>query len=382
MHSRTDARRFARRHCSPRVMRVAAVAALLLLPPVAALDVVRVDQPSPTTNAVFANGLDAYGRDAACRACHAVIRALNENLIEKLVAVRSLPRTPSNYGAADAAIEAAIAPACRLSATWRDADVRRACEGMMERGEEAVAATYHRWLERGGGVDRGLGRGSERRLGGRDAWRRYDPEGWNWNYELCGRATRTCREELALHELEEFDEEVEGEGDAKRYRSEQRPSNGETVDGMLKVTAGTFHEEVVRRETDVIAYVGFPKRDKWAHFYMASVLGSVREMFHGNETARGTLEIAFVDGTHNDVPPPYGSDAQTPTVAMFGAGNKNWPRYMTDMNDGKLTAFEVLNFIMRTSTSLTTVRHANWLVESHPASALHRKIWEADDDEL
>ena len=149
---------------------------------------------------------------------------------------------------------------------------------------------------------------------------------------------------------------------------------------MLKVTAGTFHEAVVRRDADVVAYVGFPKLDKWGHFYAAAALGSVREMFASNETAREGFEIAFVDGTHNDVPPPYGSDAQAPTVAMFAAGNKNWPRYMTDMNDGKLTAFEVLQFMMRTSAKPSTVQHAHWLTQSLSQNALHRRIW--DDDEL
>ena len=53
---------------------------------------------------------------------------------------------------------------------------------------------------------------------------------------------------------------------------------------------------------------------------------------------------------------------------------------MTDMNDGKLTAFEVLQFIMRTSAKPSTVQHAHWLTQSLSRNALHRRIW--DDDEL
>ncbi|CEF99962.1 unnamed product [Ostreococcus tauri] len=365
-------------------MRVLSAPLLILtlfpLPRANALEVVTTQRTdNPSVNRVFANGLDAFGRDATCRACHALTRALNDNLISALVDIRGKAKTNANYGKMDDAIETAIAPVCRLSATWRDVDVRKACEKIMERSEDAVAATYHRWLARGGGREERTVRGEKK---SRNAWRKWDPVGWNWNYEMCGKATRACKEALSMHELEEFDEDDVAEGDSRKYRSEQRPKRGEMVDGMLKVTAGTFHEEAVRRESDVVVYVGFPKLDKWAHFYAASVLGTVREMFHANETARGFLEIAYVDGTVNDVPPPYGSDDQTPTVAMFAAGNKNWPRYMTDMNDGKLTPFEVLQFIMRTTTSAETLRHANWLATTLKHDVLHKKMWEDDHVEL
>ena len=347
-----------------------------------AVDVVRANDRAPS-NPIFPNGLDVFGRDARCRACHALVNALNENLIPSIAAERAKPASRATYGALDALIEAALAPACRLSATWRDATTRKACERLMETREDDVAAAYHRWIKRGGGSARDGGgtRGDGSRVTVAEARSgAYDPVGWNWNYEVCGRATGACREQLAMPELAEFDDDGAGDGEARKYRSEQRPADGETVDGMLKVTAGTFHEAVVRRDADVVAYVGFPKLDKWGHFYAAAALGSVREMFASNETAREGFEIAFVDGTHNDVPPPYGSDAQAPTVAKFAAGNKNWPRYMTDMNDGKLTAFEVLQFIMRTSAKPSTVQHAHWLTQSLSQNALHRRIW--DDDEL
>jgi len=183
-----------------------------------------------------------------------------------------------------------------------------------------------------------------------------------------------------MHELAEFDDEPEGDGETRKYRSEQKPDDGETVDGMLKVTAGTFHEQVVRRAADVVAYVGFPKMNKWGHFYTASALGRVRELFQSNDTAKGAFDVAFVDGTHNDVPPPYGSDSEAPTIAMFAANNKNWPRYMSDMNDGKLTVYELLQFIMRTAASRETVRHAVWLSQTLPRATLYTTPWE--DDEL
>lgn len=81
------------------------------------------------------------------------------------------------------------------------------------------------------------------------------------------------------------------------------------VDGMLKVMVGMFYEVVVRRDADVVAYVGFLKLDKWGYFYVVVVLGSVCEMFVLNEIVCEGFEIVFVDGMYNDVLLLYGSDA-------------------------------------------------------------------------
>ena len=346
---------------------------------VGAVELVQSNERAPRAR-VFANGLDAFGRDASCRACHALLNALNENLIPSIAAERAKPASKSTYGAYDDMIETALAPVCRLSATWHDATTRKACEKLMESHDGDVAEAYHRWIKRGGGIER---EANGRRDANAASWKsgKYDPVGWNWNYEICSRATRgACKESLAMHELAEFDDEPEGDGETRKYRSEQKPDDGETVDGMLKVTAGTFHEQVVRRAADVVAYVGFPKMNKWGHFYTASALGRVRELFQSNDTAKGAFDVAFVDGTHNDVPPPYGSDSEAPTIAMFAANNKNWPRYMSDMNDGKLTVYELLQFIMRTAASRETVRHAVWLSQKLPRATLYATPWE--DDEL
>lgn len=347
-----------------------------------AVEIFTANERAPT-QPIFANGLDVYGRDAKCRACHALLKALNENLIPSIAAVRAKPR--AEYGAYDDLIENALGSTCRLSATWHDATTRRSCETLMEDYETELAETYHRWIKKGGGVPREDARdargGYASHAASKLALNRYDPEGWNWNWEVCGRAMRgACKEQLAMHELEEFEDDGAGDGETRKYRSEQKPPNGETVDGMLKVTAGTFHEEVVRRTTDVLVYVGFPQTDKWKHFYLASALGAVREMFSANETARDALEISYVDGTHNDVPPPYGSDSQDATVAMFPRDNKNWPRYMTGLTDGKFTPYDVLQFIASTSSTLETVRHATWLMKHGPRNVLHRKTWDEHDD--
>lgn len=45
-----------------------------------AVEIFTVNERAPT-QPIFANGLDVYGRDAKCRACHALLKALNENLI-------------------------------------------------------------------------------------------------------------------------------------------------------------------------------------------------------------------------------------------------------------------------------------------------------------
>ena len=341
-----------------------------------AVEIITSNERAPR-NKIFDNGVDVYGRDVRCRTCHAIINALNAQLVPKISKALIGAR---EYGAFDAMIEEALQSTCRLSDTWHDASTRRACEQLMESYEDDVGATYHKWIKRGGGVE-----SQPRKTRGRGAGNaNYDPVGWNWNWEVCGKAMDgACKEQLAAHELTEFEDEDEdaSEVEQRKYRSEPRPADGELIDGMLKVTAGTFHEVVVRSDADVLVYTGHPRKDKWLHFYLASALATVREMFDSNTTIKGAFELAYVDATHNDVPPPYGNDVEKPTVALFAKGNKNWPRYMTDLNDGKLTPYDVIYFIISTSGNVQTVRHANWLLLNTPHSALYRKIFD-DNDEL
>ena len=350
---------------------------LALCSTVNAVEIVTANERAPR-NTMLANGIDVYGRDVRCRACHAILNALNAQLVPKISKALTGAR---EYGAFDAMIEDALQSTCRLSGTWHDASTRKACEQLMELHEDAVGAAYHKWIKRGGGVE-----SQPRKTFGRMAGEpNYDPVGWNWNWEVCGKAMEgACKQQLAMHHLSEFDDDDAdaSETEQRKYRSEPKPAEGELIDGMLKVTAGTFHEVAVRQnDVDVLVYTGYPRKDKWLHFYLASALGGVREMFQGNATAKGAFEIAYVDATHNDVPPPYGNDIEKPTVALFAKGSKNWPRYMTDLNEGKLTPYEILNFIISTSGNVQTVSHANWLILNTPDSVLYRKVFD-DNEEL
>jgi hypothetical protein len=39
--------------------------------------------------------------------------------------------------------------------------------------------------------------------------------------------------------------------------------------------------------------------------------------------------VGMVDADTNDVPPPYGTGGVKPTLAVYQAGNKGWPRYIS-----------------------------------------------------
>jgi hypothetical protein len=53
---------------------------------------------------------------------------------------------------------------------------------------------------------------------------------------------------------------------------------------------------------------------------------------------------------------------------------------MTSLNDGKLTPYDVLYFIISTSRSMGTILHARWLIESIPRETLYRQTWDEHDE--
>jgi len=74
----------------------------------------------------------------------------------------------------------------------------------------------------------------------------------------------------------------------------------------------------------------------------------VQELFEQNATLRGTVMVGMVDADTNDVPPPYGTGGVKPTLAVYQAGNKGWPRYISVGHDARhsihSTAFDPLAF--------------------------------------
>ena len=102
----------------------------------------------------------------------------------------------------------------------------------------------------------------------------------------------------------------------------------------------------------------------------------MKALFEG-ATEGPTLLVAAVDAEFNDAP-PYGTGTTTPTLCVYPAGNKGWPRYISDVNDGQLTARDVLFFVMNTA-SAAVAEKAKRLMETAAADVLDSKPWERDE---
>lgn len=339
----------------------------------AALGVVRgvelyVPPPeAPAETPLFANGKDVFGRGPSCRACHHMLNFVNMKLLPELEALqkkeerRKLGKDAASrrtdYGIFETVIDDAVTNACKFNEIWQDKQLRVSCLKIMEDHEDDISAAYYRWLKRGGRKD----------------------ESWSWNWEVCYKATDgACSEELAMHHLEEFADDGSGASERK-YRSEQEPPKGHRTEGLYTVVAANFHQAmVVEDKVDSLAYFAYPKKDQTYHWSLMPALQEVQKLWDRNETLKGTFKVGMVDSEMNDVPPPYGTNSKEPLLAMYPAGNKGWPRYITDMNNGELTVYDVLFFIRNTASINTAVAAAKFMAEL-PESQLTFKPWENDE---
>jgi hypothetical protein len=325
----------------------------------------------PTETPLFAGGKDVFGRPPMCRACHLVVNSLNARLVPALMIIKAKEdrrrgRTDSasrrvEYGLYETTIEQYVASACTTQDLWHMKDVRKNCQTIMEAHEDEVLGAYSRWVKKGAPEAAGSG------------------GAWSWNWEVCYKATQSCGEELAMHALAEFDDDGSGAAERK-YRSEPVPSTGTKQGGLLQVVAGSFYDVMVKDDAvDTLAYTAFPnKGDGEFHGSLLPALVKVAELFDGDPATRGTLAVGMVDAENNDVPPPYGTGTKAPTLCLYPAGNKGWPRYISDMNDGRLSVYDVLYFVMNTGSRGTSAA-ARDLMSSLPADVLHHKAWDHDD---
>ena len=338
------------------------------LPNVGAVQVVQRPIDAPAEAPRFANGKDVFGRDARCRTCHALLNTLNPRLVPALLKIKAAEARRVGGGGADSravkygvyeeTIETYVQSACTTQDLWHSKETRKQCEAIMELHEDELSAAYTRWVRKGA---------PER-----------EDQGWSWNWEVCRKATRSCSEALAMHVLSEFDDDGSGASERK-YRSEPVPPAG-TVngDGLLTVVAGSFHDVCVADPSvDVLVYVSLPNQHEGTfHEFAVPALLAVKKLF---ENSGNAFEIAAVDAEHNDVPPPYGTPGTSlPTLCLYPAMNKGWPRYISETNDGKLTVRDVLFFIMNTgSAGLSATAKA--LLAATPADVLDHKPWEKDE---
>ena len=342
------------------------------------MQVVQRPLDAPSETPLFAGGKDVFGRPPKCRTCHLLVNSLNARLLPALLRIKAkeekrLGGSDSasrrvEYGLYEDTIEQYMSSACTTQDLWHMKDVRKHCEKMMEKHEDAVLGAYSRWLKKGAPDSRGA-----------------NNDAWSWNWEVCYKATQACSEELAMHALAEFDDDGSGAAERK-YRSEPVPPPGTLhPDGLLHVVAGSFYDVLVKNDgVDALVYTAFPNAAGGGggefHWSLVPALVKVQELFDADPALKGTFVVGMVDAEHNDVPPPYGTGTKTPTLCMYPAGNKGWPRYISDMNDGQLTTYDVLYFVMNTASRRASMAAHN-LMSSLPSDVLHRKAW-GDHDEL
>lgn len=333
-----------------------------------AVQVVQRPLDAPAEAPLFANGKDVFGRSPRCRVCHALLNSLNSRMVPELLKIKAKEERRLGGGGADSravryglfeeTIERYVQGACATQELWHSRETRKHCEGIMEAHEDELATAYTRWLKKGAPEE---------------------TDGWSWNWEVCYKATQSCAEELAMHALSEFDDDGSGASERK-YRSEPIPELGAKREGLYHLVAGAFYDAVVKDDTvDVLVYTAFPNADGGDfHRWILPGLVAVQELFDANPTAPGAFRVAMIDAELNDVPPPYGTGSKDPTLCLYPAGNKGWPRFISDVHEGQLTPHEILFFVMNTASAATSDR-ARKLMEAAPSEVTQAKAWEHDD---
>ena len=318
---------------------------------------------------IFVGGKDVFGRPIRCRTCHVLLNNLNARLLPLLKKVKAREdRRKSGGGAAsrrheyglyDELIQSHLQAACTMSDIWHTKDIRRHCEYIIDSYEDELAATYISWLKQSTPEDT-----------------TFDLNSWSWNWEVCYKVTQSCPEDLAMHDLAEFEDDGSGKAERK-YRSEPIPARGKTREGIYLAVAGNFYEFFVENaEVDTLAYVALPSFSGGAfHRAIMPSLIKVQELFDGNPGTRGWVMIGMVDAELNDVPPPYGTDQMHPTLCVYAAGQKNLPKYISDYNNGRLTVHDILYFMMNTCSKRVSEKSREFL-STVPRTTLHHKAWE------
>jgi hypothetical protein len=263
------------------------------------------------------------------------------------------------YGLYDELIQSHVQGACTISDLWHNKDVRGHCEIILESHEDDLAMTYMSWLKQGAPDDAKLGDNS-----------------WSWNWEVCYKATQSCSEDFAMHDLAEFEDDGSGKLE-RRYRSEPIPLKGSKREGIYHAVAGNFFEIFIENaEVDSLAYVAFPSYSEGAfHRALMPAMVKVHELFEENPATRGRVTIGMVDAELNDVPPPYATDQVHPTLCVYAAGQKNLPKYISDDNDGMMTVYDILYFMMNTCSKRVS-ETAHELLQTISRETIYHKAWE------
>lgn len=281
-----------------------------------------------------AGGKDVFGRTAACRACHALVRNLRGGLVPALDAAverRRRSRSAAALGELEGLCQDAVPRGCAYAATYHDRELRRACDDLVESHEDALIAAYYAYAAEGANAS--VAEGDE----------------YAWNRLVCGAATSACPPHLAARELQDFDDDGSGSGGDRVLRSEHAPAPAGAVDefGVVRVVGASFHDVVIADDAyDALVYYAYPRTEETFHDNFLPTLRSLAELFVGNATGRDALRVASIDCDANDVPPPYGDGILKPSIAIYPVGAKTTPRFITQDAGGSLSLYDLLYLVL------------------------------------
>ena len=271
-------------------------------------------------------------RSVECATCQKMYAWYDEHLMLALMdaakrssrASASSSSFASKYGELEEVIEEAVPEVCGAGSIALNATIRSACRRMIEKSEDDVVALYYAAGARlrDGAEEGALGEalcGPRGALGGACV----DDDVARWTTA-----------ELEVLEVEsgkvsvfDFNHE-QAPGTAKEFKSEPAlalAKKDEPAGTVLKIVASDFYKRVIfDRDRDALMYFSYPTMAKEFHEAYSQTHARVAEALEDAED----LFVGQLDVEKNDVPPPYASMVETPSVLLYRARKKENPRWI------------------------------------------------------
>jgi len=326
-------------------------------------------------------------RSLSCATCQRMLAFFDEYLLTALldVAAAQAKQTPSafrtNYGALESTIEEAVAHVCSAQSIATNHTMRKSCERMVERHEEALVALYYAHGESmSESEDEGklgaalCGAKGVLNAGCDDALARLNVQ------QLLN-----VEREAAFVRKEDLDPSARAPQEEAKYKSE--PERGTTKAGEVqKIVAIDFYKRVIiDRNRDALVYFAFPTKAPEFDFAYAQTHALVAEFMEDSDLLVGTLNVEL-----NDVPPPYNSWASTPSVMLYPANKKENPRWIPLRSqageyitgESAPTLADVLTMISKRTQNEKTKKAADWALVDATAEQLHSSRSRENKEEL
>ena len=271
-------------------------------------------------------------RSIECAACQKMYAWYDEHLMLALMdaakrssrASASSSSFASKYGELEEVIEEAVPEVCSAGSIALNATIRSACRRMIEKSEDDVVALYYAAGARlrDGAEEGALG---EALCG---------PRGALGGACVDNNVARWTTAELEVLEVEsgkvsvfDFNHE-QAPGTAKEFKSEPAlalAKKDEPAGTVLKIVASDFYKRVIfDRDRDALMYFSYPTMAKEFHEAYSQTHARVAEALEDAED----LFVGQLDVEKNDVPPPYASRVETPSVLLYRARKKENPRWI------------------------------------------------------